>query len=570
MLLGAKADLNRLDDCGDTVLGAACQHGHESVVRLLVQCKAAVNSHVSGISPLCHAASYNHTEVVRLLLHERADCMSFRVSSPLYLAAGAEDGCTGALELLLAAGAHVDVGTVSVTRRAPPLHGAAQRGNLRAVKLLLHAKATPTGAVCAAGVGTSLFVAAKNGHAGIVRLLLGAKAVSTSTKSDTPAALNVAALYGHTGVVRLLLGLVVAAEAGASAPADKFDTSAALEEAAARGHTGIVRLLLEVKARADIPLTPLHDRTAASRAVRGNHVDVLRMLLQAKTCVCAGRITASGRVVPLVHDAVGTRHTGALQLLLKAGPVCGHFAPLPHLHARTLNSAVKRAYNKGVRLLIEAKADVNASVGDDDCTGQGESAGRGAGQGEAQGESQGAGQGEAQGEERCLDAVGGQKGTHHACSRRTTPLFSAAQCGGPKVLKILLDAKARVDVSALCPCTTTPMFEAVRGAQYVSVCALVAAKCDVNAAVVQCGWSLLHEAAAMGHANVARELVRRGATRSAATTAPFTWFPPVQARNAAFLRRVVPAGATPLDVANLMGTLTYVWESVHLCATGDS
>ena len=36
MLLGARADLNKVDDGGHTALDEACKHGHGRVIKLLV------------------------------------------------------------------------------------------------------------------------------------------------------------------------------------------------------------------------------------------------------------------------------------------------------------------------------------------------------------------------------------------------------------------------------------------------------------------------------------------------------------------------------------------------------
>jgi len=52
----------------------ACMHGHRDVARLLIENNASVNSHnVYKETPLMLAARFGHTDVAKLLLHER-DC----------------------------------------------------------------------------------------------------------------------------------------------------------------------------------------------------------------------------------------------------------------------------------------------------------------------------------------------------------------------------------------------------------------------------------------------------------------------------------------------------------------
>ena len=154
-LLTANADPDgSRDPRQPTPLYAASQNGHTSIVRMLLNHKAAVNSRArdTGVSALGIAARQGHVEVVKLLCEGRfaffcsshpshslrtasalIDAESAKGSTPLYLASQA--GHTACVELLLQHGAAVN--KCNTEDGASPIFAASYKGHAAVVQILL-------------------------------------------------------------------------------------------------------------------------------------------------------------------------------------------------------------------------------------------------------------------------------------------------------------------------------------------------------------------------------------------------------------------------------------------------
>ena len=256
----------------------AAYSGNSGVVRLLCEEYGVdVNSSTSetleetpkrGMTPLEWATRKGHTDVVRVLLGNKADVNASRHTdgvTPLYIAA--QNGHTEVVKLLLDNKADADVNASSHTGGTTPLYIAAQNGHTEVVKLLLDNKADVNASRHTDGV-TPLYMAAQNGHTEVVKLLLDNRA--DASKRNGVGLLYVAAQWGHTEVVKLLLD-----------NKDKADVNASIDNgttplymAAQEGHTEVVKLLLRNNAdvnarRGDGPI---------DAARRNHHLDIVKLL----------------------------------------------------------------------------------------------------------------------------------------------------------------------------------------------------------------------------------------------------------------------------------------------------
>ena len=185
---------------GMTPLEWAARKGHTEVVKVLLDNKADVNVSrpTDGITPLIVAANRGHTEIVKLLLANNANVNVSRHTdgvTPLYSAA--YNGHTEVVKLLLANNADVNV---SDTDGVTPLYIAACNGHTEVVILLLDNNAdlnasTHTGA-------TPLYIAAQKGHTEMVKLLLANNADMNVSDTDGVTPLHMPAFNEHADVVK--------------------------------------------------------------------------------------------------------------------------------------------------------------------------------------------------------------------------------------------------------------------------------------------------------------------------------------------------------------------------------
>ena len=130
---------------GCTALHVAAILGHTSIVKLLVERGAAVNSkNVDDITPLYDAVKHRRTEIVKILLEAGADltCTSKRLPRPLLIQAIQESPNLEIFQLLLDAGVDVNERQDKILRTALFYAVQYDKGE-RIVRMLLEAGADP-------------------------------------------------------------------------------------------------------------------------------------------------------------------------------------------------------------------------------------------------------------------------------------------------------------------------------------------------------------------------------------------------------------------------------------------
>jgi ankyrin repeat protein len=261
-LLLQVCNANAADENGDTALHQAAITGRAAVVRLLLTVKdLKVNlKSKRKRTALSLAAENGHETIVQMLIEKGAE-----------LETKDSDGRT-ALQLATM-GQHVEVVLILLEKGAKVkakgedgktvLHLAAENGHEAVVRLLLEHEADVNAEE--RDGETALHWAAKNGHEGVVRLLLEHKADVNAKQEDGWRALHLAAVNGHEAVVRLLL------EHEADVNAKQGDGWGALHLAAENGHEAVMRLLLEHKQNGS-PAQHTPRRPSLARQMGGNTI----------------------------------------------------------------------------------------------------------------------------------------------------------------------------------------------------------------------------------------------------------------------------------------------------------
>jgi ankyrin repeat protein len=167
----------------------------------LIGAGADVNSKNPNAFTALHAASFFDTEakIVKKLIeaHAKLDPI-WNKESPLHIAS--QRGAVKIVEILVSAGANVDLATSDNTNQTP-LHLVCG-GNLEVAKILI-ANTANIDAVDSEGE-TALFKACRKGHADIARELIDAGAkINQATKNEV-APIDIACLNYNTEIVQIL------------------------------------------------------------------------------------------------------------------------------------------------------------------------------------------------------------------------------------------------------------------------------------------------------------------------------------------------------------------------------
>ena len=268
---GATLDFNTKDPHGVTSLSWAAAHGHEAVVRLLLERHDVdIESKAETLqTPLSFAADNGHEAVVRLLIErDGVDIESKARMGQTPLSFAAYNGHEVVVRLLLERNI-VDVNMKNDHGQAP-LSGAAEKGHEAIVRLLIKRGAKIDSRDCKGR--TPFSIAAENGHEAVARLLIEREVVIDARDNQERTPLSWAARGGHEAVVQLLI------ERGIEINSRDNNGQTPLSWAAEGGHEAVVRLLIERDAEIDsrdkIGGTPL------SWAANGGREDVVRLLIE--------------------------------------------------------------------------------------------------------------------------------------------------------------------------------------------------------------------------------------------------------------------------------------------------
>ncbi|KAM0432198.1 hypothetical protein ACHAPT_004733 [Fusarium lateritium] len=288
--LGGRAGvtINARDRLGNTALAWAVEREHEETVKAMLEL-AAIDIDLRdnrGQTPISLAAEHNHAAIVRMLLDHDANpnLKDFRQATPLWHAA--KGGHIAAVALLVGCSADINAASEVITYSRvivpygeihTPLSVAVMDGQDEVVRLLLaQPSIQPQTKVKTKGHNfcTPLRLAMLGGHVKIAEMILSHPDVATAVRmgQDGEMLLHLAIYLGRENMVRLLLR-------------DHFDINAQCEEgntplhvALNQGRDGFARLLL-AQANVRLDLANKRGETAASSAVHGGLIQILRSLL---------------------------------------------------------------------------------------------------------------------------------------------------------------------------------------------------------------------------------------------------------------------------------------------------
>eukprot|EP00947_MAST-08B_sp_MAST-8B-sp1_P003347 g3347.t1 len=305
---GATVDLAMKD--GGTPLCIAAQEGNAEVVSVLIkEGKATVDlvAMKDGGTPLCIAAHQGNAEVVSVLIKEggaTVDLADKNGVTPLLIAA--QEGNAEVVSVLIKGKATVDLADKD---GRTPLFIAAQEGNLKVVSVLLEAGATVD--LANKDGTTPLFIAALKGHDAVVSMLIkeGKATVDLANKNGTTP-LFIAAQQGHHEVVSVLIK-----EGKATVDLADKDGVTPLLIAAQEGHHKVVSVLIEAGATATVDLANKDGMTPLFIAASRGYDKVVSALIDGKAKV---DLANKDGVTPL-YSAAELGHAAAVSVLVKEG-----------------------------------------------------------------------------------------------------------------------------------------------------------------------------------------------------------------------------------------------------------
>ncbi|CAK0820301.1 unnamed protein product, partial [Prorocentrum cordatum] len=309
-----------------------------------------LEAEAGGDWPTLLAAQRDQADVVGLFLEARADPnrATTRHDGRTPVALAAEAGACGALRALLEA--RGDVSKCTASGESVALLAARQnRGE--ALRQLLEARACPTaedsrwkqtGARWSRTLSPLLAAVEADGGTEALGVLLEL----AGRELDLGQGVATAVQGNRAGALGLLL------EAGADPNEASGEGESHLAAAMKGGHLEVVRLLLQAGATVDAG--------SVFWAVGGERLDVLSLLLEARGDANAVRASGSQEACSAVFAAASRGSCGALRLLLEARGDANMLQPegrlTPVLQAAAMSDA------SALRLLLEARGNVNETV----------------------------------------------------------------------------------------------------------------------------------------------------------------------------------------------------------------
>ncbi|XP_062597964.1 uncharacterized protein LOC134259395 [Saccostrea cucullata] len=456
-LLEAGSDINQKGKY-DSPLTVACEGGHFSLVMELIEAGADINQQggYDNNTPLTAACEGGYVRIVKELIEKGADInQQGEYNTPL--TAACMFGYMSVAKELIKGGADVN----QQGKYHTPLTAACEGGYLRVVKELIEAGAdiNPQD-----GYNTPLTAACEGGYLSVVKELIEAGAdINKQNKYNTP--LIATCGNEHVSIEKDLIeaGAIIGHQENYNAP---------LTAACEGGHISVVKELIE--AGAEINQQGKND-TPLIAACKGGHISVVKKLIEE-----GADINLQGVFDTPLTAACENGYIGVVKELIEAGADINQQGE----NDTPLIAACEGGHMSVVKELIEAGADINqqdyidtslivaCKIGDVSVV-------------------------------KVLIEVGANINQQNWCN---TPLTAACQGGHISVLKELIEAGADINQDGE---YDTPLTASCKGGHISVVKELIEAGADVN---LQSKIDTpLKAACRIGHIVVVKELIDAGA-----------------------------------------------------------
>ncbi|XP_063396977.1 uncharacterized protein LOC134681326 [Mytilus trossulus] len=342
-LYQCNSNVNHCRNDGISSLFFACQEGHTEVVQMLINNKADINKcRDTAASPLLVACEKGHTEVVQMLINNKADINKCRDTgaSPLFFAC--QEGHTEVVQMLI--NNKADINKCRDNDGVSPLFIACQKGHTEVVHMLINNKADIN--KCKDNDGVSpLFIACQKGHTEVVHMLINNKADINKCRDTGASPLSIACQKGHTEVVQMLINNKADINKCAN------DGVSPLFMACQNGHTEVVQMLINNKA--DINKCDNDGVSPLFIACQKGHTEVVQMLINNKADI--NKCDNDG-VSPLSF-ACQNGHTEVVQMLINNKADINKCRDNDGVSP--LSFACQNGHTEVVQMLINNKADIN-------------------------------------------------------------------------------------------------------------------------------------------------------------------------------------------------------------------
>ncbi|XP_071181366.1 uncharacterized protein [Mytilus edulis] len=306
-LYHCNSNLNHCRPTGSSPLFIACQEGQTEVVQMLINNKADINKcRDTGLSPLYIACQNGHTEVVQMLINNKADINKCGDTgeSPLFIAC--QNGHTEVVQMFI--NNKADINKCRDNDGVSPLFIACQEGHTEVVQMLINNKADIN--KCDNDGASPLYIACYNGHTEVVQMLINNKADINKCRDTGASSLFIACQEGHTELVQMLINNK------ADINKCKDTGSSPLFIACQEGYTELVQMLINNKA--DINKCKATGASPLYIACQEGNSELVQILINNKADI--NNCTRTGESPIFIACYKG--HVKVVELLLKHEAGC--------------------------------------------------------------------------------------------------------------------------------------------------------------------------------------------------------------------------------------------------------
>lgn len=338
--------INLISNTGFSSLIIAAAHGHVEAVEYLLDNGAQADAvHENKVTALMYAAAAGHLDAMKMLIGKGKANLEFKhTNGGTALLEASTAGMYDAIVLLVESGSNVDFMDDDGVN---PLMAIAAQGNAKAQKFLLNelkkikseSELADYINLFAHSGGSAVMFAAAGGHDECAKQLM-----------DLGADINAVARH-RDGYLEKLQKMIEEGQVQEEDP--HIDGVTALHVASEGGHLEMVNVLLEAGVKSSLVHLDDGDRSPLVLAVSGNHGEVAKVLVQAGADPNTPYVDGDGDKHNLLFDAIMVENEEFALLLIEKGAYVYHS---DEKKVSTLLQASHRGLTEVVKALLEKHA----------------------------------------------------------------------------------------------------------------------------------------------------------------------------------------------------------------------